>query len=188
MRASFSGWACAALLAAASAASASQAIRLDVERLTTAADQIVVGKVVRVQSRWTSDRKLIVTEVEVVVAERFKGSPTDTVTILQPGGVVEGIGQKVAGMPRFRRGDEVVVFLEDQGGQRFAVTGMAQGKFRVERSSDGRSTFAVPDDLAELGLVDAAPGAPEGTAVRSMPLETLRATVKATLRRSAPTP
>lgn len=180
------------LLAAASPAFASQAVRLDLERLTTAADRIVVGKVSRVQSRWTSDRRLIVTEVEITVSEHLKAATGNTssgvVKILQPGGVVEGLGQQVSGMPRFRKGDEVVVFLEHQGAELFTVAGMAQGKFRVERSSDGRAAFAVPDDLGGLGLVEPALPAVEGTRIASMPLQTLRATVRSTLRRTRGTP
>lgn len=170
------------LLVAASTASASQAVRLDLERMTRASDEIVVGKVARVESRWTPDRRMIVTEIQVTVSERLKGTAAKSVTIVQPGGVVGDIGQKVSGMPRFRRGDEVVLFLERHAPQRFVVTGMAQGKFRIERSSDGRSAFAVPEELAGLELIDPAVPTASGTELTAMPLEVLRRKVQQTVR------
>ena len=53
--------------------------------------------------------------------------------------------QVVSGLARFSEGEEVVLFLERQGSSRFQVTGLSQGKFRVERSTDGRDAFAVPE-------------------------------------------
>lgn len=170
------------LLLWAQVAMGSQAVRLELGKMTSAADAIVLGKVERVQSRWTGDRRMIVTEITVRVAERWKGGQATEVTLLQPGGVVDGIGQVISGMPRFEAGEEVVLFLESQGGGRFLVAGLAQGKYRVERSSDGRAVFAVPAPLDGLELVG------EGPSLEPLPLERLRSKVRETLRRSAPEP
>lgn len=180
-------WVWVAVLSA-SQAMASQAIRLDLEQLTRSSDAIVIGKVSRVSSRWTKDQRLIVTEVAITVSERLKGGAEETVTVVQPGGVVGTVGQRVSGLPQFNKGDEVVLFLEQQSPRAFLVTGMAQGKFRVERSSDGRSVFAVPDDLAGLGLVEPGGLKPAGEPIGPMPLDTLRQRVQQTLRKAAPSP
>lgn len=186
---------CLAVLVALSlpaSAWATQVIGLDVKGLTDGSDAIVVGRVVRADSRWTRDGRLIVTEVEVTVAEALKGSPAKSVVILQPGGVVGDVGQVVSGLARFGVGDEVLVFLERQGRRTFLVTGLAQGKFRIERTSDGTQAFAVPDDVGEAALVDPLTRAPMRSPLRPMALEDLkreiaaRVKVQPTRRRAEP--
>jgi hypothetical protein len=78
-------------------------------------------------------------------------------------------------------GEEVVVFLERWGTQRFQVTGAAQGKFRVQRSSDGTRVFAVPDRNADADLVDAT-GQAARSRLQALDLSELRDRVRATLR------
>jgi len=171
----------------APASLATQVIGLDLTGLTHGSDAILVGKVVRSHSRWTSDQRLIVTEVELEVGESLKGAAEERVVILQPGGVVGDIGQQVAGLARFEVGDEVLVFLEKQGRRTFQVTGLAQGKFRVQRSSDQKQTWALPDDVAEAALVDPLTRAPMRSPLRPMPLQDLKARI-AELLRAAPPP
>jgi hypothetical protein len=55
---------------------------------------------------------------------------------------------RIPGMPRFAPGDEVVIFLEALPRGGFAITGLAQGVFRVEPSG------GLTRDLRGLGLVD----------------------------------
>ncbi len=181
------GWALVAMLLAPGAL-ATQVIGLDVEGLTRGSDAIVVGKVVRSHSRWTSDQRLIVTEVEVEIAESLKGAAGKSVVILQPGGVVGEIGQRVSGLARFQLGDEVLVFLERQGRRTFLVTGLAQGKFRIERSSDGQEAYAVPDDVAGAALVDPLTHAPMRSPLQPMRLSALKARIAELLRGKRPQP
>ncbi|MHB8873799.1 MAG: hypothetical protein ACYC8T_08955, partial [Myxococcaceae bacterium] len=127
------------------AAGATTLLAMDVPALARGADAIVRGSVVGVTSRWTGDHQRIVTEVQIEVADRLKGTAPQIVTVVQPGGVVGDIGQRVSGLASFAEGEEVVVFLERRAGGTFLVEGMAQGKFRVERSSDGKAAYAVPE-------------------------------------------
>src|SRR6476469_2898411 len=122
----------AALLFLATPALATTMLKQDLPELSKAADVVVRGRVTRVQSRWTDDHRRIVTDIDIAVSEAMKGSPGGTVTIVQPGGVVGDIGQRVDGMAEFKEGEECVVFLERRGQKVFSVVGLSQGKLNVE--------------------------------------------------------
>lgn len=169
-------------------AAATTLVREDVASLTRTADTVVRGTVLRQASRWTRDGRRIVTEVEVSVAETLKGAAGEpTVRLLQPGGEVGELAQRVDGVARFRAGEEVVVFLRGQGPGPSQVVGMAQGKFRVERSADGRTARAVPEPLGDTVLLD--PTTRQATAETprpTLPLEELRRQVREAAATSQP--
>jgi hypothetical protein len=54
----------------------------------------------------------------------------------------------------------------------------AQGKFRVERSSDGKRAFAVPDPATGAELIDPATGQPMKSKLETLELSELRERVK----------
>ena len=181
---------CSALAALALAvlpagARATSAIALDLPSLAGGSDAGVHGRVTRVQSRWTRDGHLIVTDVEIAVVETLKGPAAQTVVVVQPGGQVGDIGQVVSGLASFSEGEEVVVFLERQGSSRFQVTGLSQGKFRVERSTDGRDAFAVPE-ASDATLVDPSTRAPVPSPLRILELSELKRQIRAAVRRAPP--
>jgi hypothetical protein len=92
----------------------------------------------------------------VEVLEAWKGPARASLTLLQPGGERDGLGQRVAGVASLDVGEELVLFLERQG-PLHRVVGLSQGVYRVERGPDGRGTRAVPAAVQGLALV-AAPG------------------------------
>lgn len=139
-------------LAVASVASATTMLEQGVAALTKASAVVVRAKVLASQARWTADHARIVTDTEVELVDAWKGAPAARVVVMQPGGIVGELGQKVAGAARFTVGEEVVLFLEPRG-DRYTVTGMSQGAFHVERSSDGKTAFAR-QDLDEALLLD----------------------------------
>lgn len=156
----------------------------DVRALTHGSDVVARGTVKRMTSRWTSDKSRIVTEVEVEVADPVKGNPPKTVIVVQPGGVVGDIGQKVSGLASFEEGEEVFLFLEKRPAERFLVAGMAQGKFRVERSSDGKAAYVVPERV-EAMLIDPRNNQQVQPLTQSMKLEELVTQVKDAMREQA---
>jgi len=174
----------AAVVCAAAPAQATTLVGLDLPELSRLSDVVVHGKVASVQAHWTGDHQRIVTEVQVEVTEAFKGQAGKTVLIDQPGGVVGDIGQLVQGVAAFTAGEEVVVFLGRRPGERFMLTGMGQGKFRVARSTDGKAAFAVPEDLGGALVVDPATHRPLPDRPAALTLQSLRAQVRA----SAATP
>ena len=171
----------------AAAAGATTVAALDVVGLTHGSDAIVRGTVTSVQARLTKDGARIMTDAEVQVAETWKGSPVAgrSLTVMQPGGEVGDFGQRVEGVATFREGEEVVVFLEARG-DRFIVTGMAQGKYRVERSSDGKAVFARSD--GDVEVLDPVTRLPVPRAAQVLTLDQLRAQVRAAAAAPAPTP
>ena len=156
---------------------ATSVLGVDLDQLTRQSELVVRGVVKSKESRWSGDGRRILTDVQIEVKESLKGAPARTVTVQQPGGVVGDIGQRVDGLASFQMGEEVVVFLERWGAQRFQVTAAAQGKFRIERSSDGTRVFAVPDRSADAELLDAS-GRPTTSRLQTLELSELRERVR----------
>jgi hypothetical protein len=170
-------WALSALLLVGPSAGATSVVKTDVDGLTRSSDLVVRGKVKKKESRWSGDHKRIYTDVEIEVDESIKGQGGKTVTVRQPGGEVGDIAQRVSGLASFDSGEEVVVFLEKRGGV-YRVSGLAQGKYRVERSSDGKFAFAVPADQSELRLVDPQLNTEAAPSAKTVQLEELRERVR----------
>ena len=160
-------------LVLAPAAQATTLLALDLASLEGSADTIVRGQVTHVSSRWTQGGGRIVTEIELLVVETWKGTAPAKVVVMQPGGIVGDIGQRVDGVASFTPGEEVVVFLEARG-EKFTMAGMAQGRFKVERSSDGQAIYARQDQCGELHLVDAVSRQPVSQPPMSMPMDSLK--------------
>ncbi len=131
-------------------------VRLDLAHLTDSAQTVVHGRIVRSEPRWTDDHRRIVTVVTLRALETWKGSHAGTVTVLQPGGEIGRIGQRVEGVAALREGDEVVLFLARQGPAHVLV-GLAQGVYRVERDPGG-AVRAVPASTGDVGWVEARGG------------------------------
>jgi hypothetical protein len=108
------------------------------------------------------------------------------VRITQPGGEVGDIGQRVSGLASFTPNEEVVVFLQRRPGEGYWVEGMAQGKFRVERSTDGTRAYAVPAPLGDAVVVDPATRQQVQAETRVLELEELRRNVRAALKADRP--
>jgi hypothetical protein len=155
-------------------------LRSDLPTLSRSSDVVVQGVVVKVESRWNGDKTRIVTDVTIDVSEAVKGAAQKTVVLTQPGGVVGDVGQTVAGTAPFAEGQEVVVFLQSRPSKRFHLSGMAQGKYLVQRSSDGKAAFAVPT-AADARLLDPVTRAQVAPQTQSLKLEDLKAEVKRTL-------
>lgn len=169
------------------AAEASTVLYRDVPALARGSDAIVIGQVVRAQSRWTADRRRIVTDIEIRVDETLKGEGRATLLVRQPGGVVGDVGQRVDGLAGFEVGEEVVLFLERRPDDSFLIAGLSQGKFQVVRSSDGKGVYAVPDPAVKAARVLDPDTLQERTVTpRTWALDELRAEVRRALQTPAP--
>jgi hypothetical protein len=155
-------------------------LRADLPQMAQTSDTVVQGVVRRVQSRWSGDNRRIVTDVEIQVTEALKGQPGGTVVVTQPGGRVGDIGQVVSGLASFSEGEEVVVFLEKRGAAAFQLSGMAQGKYQVQRTGPG--AMAVPASTGDAVLID--PKTRQETVSNAKPvtLEQLKAAVRAAVQ------
>jgi hypothetical protein len=77
------------------------------------ADAIVVGKVIRQESRFDESRGMILTWTTFQVEKTLKGGAPAEVTIVTPGGRVGDLQQTTIGVPTFQRGAENVVFVKN---------------------------------------------------------------------------
>jgi hypothetical protein len=101
------------------------------EKVENAAS-IVVGKCVAQQSKWDEARNWILTYSTFEIEKTIKGFPAQQITIVTPGGTVGHIAQEVIGVPKFRQGDEHVLFVRNsQAGP--TVLYLEQGDYRVEQ-------------------------------------------------------
>jgi len=167
---------CLLTLLATGAALASTAVRLDTPALVAAATDVVDGKVVSSASVWTGDHRRIVTHVVVEVGDTWKGTASGRITVVQPGGERDGIGQRVSGVAPLSSGERVVLFLE-RTGPYHRVVGLAQGVYRVVPVEGSSELRAVPASLDGLELVS--PPGREPAARVTMSLSALRTSVQA---------
>jgi hypothetical protein len=110
-------------------------LRLD--ELVARADRIYMGRVRAVRCLWLEEETNIVTEVTFAVHDRFKGPRRRELTIRVPGGQLpgRGVALEVTHQPRFARGDEGVLFLEDAPGRWSPVAGAEQGFMKLRAGS-----------------------------------------------------
>ncbi len=191
------GLVAALLLACAVAppARASVVMALSFDELAAQAHRVVVGDVASVQARWSADGKKIETVIEISVeVEVTNASGSATVRIVQPGGTIGEVGLWVGGMPEFRQGDRVLVFLRvlgpDADGQTMhSVYGMAQGKFDVLPRVGGGfdAVQRIPMGLA-LAEADAAGAIRPNEGLRPLVLDLDEALARIRLVRGEVTP
>jgi hypothetical protein len=150
-----------AVLAIASPLFATTVLKMDLQDLVTGSDSIVQGRVESVETRW--ENKLAFTYTSVIVDEEMKGAPRRAVLIRLPGGKVGSLSVHVAGMPQFKTGDQVILFLKGRPDGTFDVVGMNQGKYDIEQNSaiahiSGITLFNDKTGRMEgAGFVDKAP-------------------------------
>lgn len=165
----------------ASAALATTLLAADVPSLSRSADLIVIGTVQTSTARLTRDGRQVMTDTQIKVLEVLKGKASATVVVMQPGGIVGDLGQRVEGTAPFSPGEEVLLFLDRRGADHFTVTAMIQGKFRIERSSDGKAVFAVPEAPSAARLVDPATHQETASGLQPLALPVLKAKIAAAL-------
>lgn len=130
------------------------AIELDFEGLVDKSDAVLVGYVRAVRSEGERKPIKISTVIEIQLESCFKGSCPPSLVLKQLGGKFQfGDGwyfQNVPGMPQFEFGERVLLCLEKVAQDRWVVTGMNQGKFRVNGSG---SQAPLSRSLSGLNLV-----------------------------------
>jgi hypothetical protein len=127
----------AAVVFCAASAGALTIAPLPFSDLVAASNLVVYGRVADVRGQWTDDRQGIDSLVTLDVLDRFKGPGRSTVTFRIPGGRAGNTVNVRPGVPSFREGDLVVLFLASRGPALPAPVGLSQGVLRV--SADPRS-------------------------------------------------
>jgi hypothetical protein len=129
---------------------------LDLQRLVDVFLVAFIGHVVNVYTEGQAKPMKIETVIHIEVNECLIGSCKAVFVLKQRGGSFnfagESFTQFVSGMPTFKPGERVVLFLEKTDSNRLVVTGLAQGKFSV---SDETASAVLSRDLGGLNFVDA---------------------------------
>ncbi len=109
--------------------------KLTTEELTDGAEVVAVGKVTAMRSEWNKDRTRIYTKVTISVDQYVKGEQVEkTLTITHLGGEVGDVGELYSGTPKFRKDEEVLVFVKKDKLGNLRVTGGARGKYTITKS------------------------------------------------------
>lgn len=133
---------------------ARQAAGLPMEQMVKGAESIVIGSCAGTQSQWIDGRRLV-TLATVSVTETLKGSATQTVTAMIPGGIGSKgrfkLAQTYPDAPTISPGEEVALFLvhQDQVPNAMAVMG-PQGKLSISKTSDGEKILTRDRNLAPI--------------------------------------
>lgn len=180
-----------AATAAVAPARASLIMALDTPAMVAGADSIAVVDVASVRAAWDAKHERIVTSVELIVVESWKGAgaPAARVVIAQPGGTVGDITMTVFGMPRFSPGERALVFLHGPP-ERAGVVGLAQGKRTMRpdpAGAAGRRWLIAPPQRAGAAFVRTATSGPRVPVFDAVarPLDEVRAEIHAEIRAQA---
>ncbi len=107
-------------------------VHVSLEEAVSQAEWIVTGNVLRNWCDWDSGHRFIWTYTEIAVREKWKGTTGSTITVSEPGGVVDGKAMAVTGMVRYTPSEQVVVFLYRTPIGLIRTVGLAQGKLLID--------------------------------------------------------
>ncbi|HEX7150383.1 MAG TPA: hypothetical protein VF618_02770 [Thermoanaerobaculia bacterium] len=163
------------MLPVAANATIARAVTFD-EKVERAA-AIVHGRVVKTESRWDASRTSIVTYSTFRVEKAMKGQASQELTIVTPGGSIDGVHQSSIGIPAFEEGGEHVIFVRNTAVGP-TVLYADQGAYDVV--DDGREKIVRPV-ASEAVRVDTQRGmavAPE----EARPLRAFEGAIQASMR------
>ena len=132
------------------------AAALSLEDMISQSDVIAIGNCVNAQSAWVDGS--LVTMATVSVSETLKGSGSETLTVVIPGGIDANrkipVSMSYPGAPRLTPGENAFLFLTaaSEFGDAYTVAGFSQGKFSIVNDEDGEPM--VSRDLSEMSLRD----------------------------------
>ena len=148
--------------------------QLTLAQLTSAAPIIVKARCTGTESLWHDSEIWTVTSFRA--EEIWKGNVSQQFQVWMLGGRVGPVISYVPGAPRFRPGDEVVLFLEPTRSGMLSITAWGEGTFRIFRNAmSGKPR--VTQDTASLPSFDPATRRFLSSGIRNWPLEELKARV-----------
>jgi hypothetical protein len=155
--------------------------RLSLDDLAGAADAVARVRCASAEARWEGGSIWTVTTFETL--EPMKGNLPAQIEVRLPGGRAGHLIAAVDGAPRFRPGEEAVVFLERSRAGGFTIAAWAEGTFRISR--DPRTGVeVVTQDSSAFAVFDVATRTFHTEGVRRMPVEEFRARLFAAIARS----
>ena len=132
-------------------ANATTLTRLQFYQLVQHSSAIARVRCVRADTRL--ERGEIWTDTVFETVQRDKGFLPSSIVVRMPGGKFQHLHSHVDGVPEFRPGEEVYLFLTGHPGKQFYVVGWSQGTFRIHRNArTGMET--VTQDSADVPVFD----------------------------------
>ena len=137
-------------------AHATTVLKVDVSQMTAMSEWVVRARITAVENIVkAADGEGPFTDVHLVIDEVYRGpanaAPTKTLVMRLMGGAMDnGLAMKVPGMPRFKVGEEAVLFLEKTAFG-FVPCGLEQGVWRVIKGPFGYEV--VQQTVLDLNLV-----------------------------------
>lgn len=152
--------------------------RMSVAQMSQAAPAIVRARCLDNATRW--DAGDIWTFTSFAVEEVWKGSVPAQINVRLLGGTAENLTSTVAGIPHFRAGEIVILFLEPTSRGDLSILSWEQGTFRVRR--DARSgAEIVTEDTASFATFDPATRRFEVNGIHDLPVDALHQQVRAAI-------
>ena len=137
----------ALLLAVLTAEVPAQSKGISTEDLAKRAEVVAVGKVSGLASRWNENHSRIFTRVTLSVDQYIKGGTAgQPLSIVVPGGEVDGVGEVYSHTATFRRDESVLVFAEKDKQGNYGVSAGREGKFSI-RKDEGTGKAMVGGNL-----------------------------------------
>ncbi len=106
-------------------------VKKDLGTLTAETDLVLTGKVTGMQAQWEDNK--IYTYVTISAKNFLKGDRKTEVTVKVPGGTVGDVACFVTGTPRFKKGEEVFLFLKAKNNY-FNLVGGYRGKYTIKKN------------------------------------------------------
>jgi hypothetical protein len=129
------------------------------QKLCELASIIVKGRIVSVMPVLLPGGTKVMTRARLLADDYIKGPPDapQELELVSVGGQVGDVATLCPGMPRFRAGEKVVVFLCPCEENAYRVLALSRGKYLVERHPDNGAEV-VTLDLSGLTQIDPGTG------------------------------
>ena len=153
-----------ALLLVVKSGSATTVVPPSFDDLVSSAETIFIGEVVDQRSMWETkvDGRSIVTVVTFDVTRVLKGRLGLRTELTFLGGTMGDLTEQVVDMPKFRLGEEDVLFVSSERYSASPLVGFSHGRFRIEtdpatrqpivRDHDGKPLILGLDASKPIGL------------------------------------
>jgi hypothetical protein len=168
---------CVCLLACASVAPTTLA-HMSVTKLTHASSLILRARCVENATAWDAGEIWTFTTYEPT--EVWKGSAQSRVRVRLLGGRLGNLTSNVSGVPRFRAGEDVVLFLAPTTRGDFSVVSWVQGTFRI-RHDQRTGEDTVTQDSASFDTFDPSTRQFTASGIHDLPLQEFRSQIVAAL-------
>lgn len=125
-------------------------------QLAQSADSVIHGRVLghHVFQDDVRGHRIVRTQVRVRVMETLAGVDVGrTLDLLFLGGRADGLNMTVSGMPQFVEGEEVVLFVRDNGTSVCPLVHWSYGHYRVSRAAEGGSPRVKRADFTPVAQV-----------------------------------